>query len=295
MEPENAIPVRHPGRWAAAVAVAVMSAMLWNATVNNPRMEWAIVGQYLFDPQILAGLRMTLLLTVLAMAVGLVLGTVVAVMRMSENPLVRTAAQLYVWLFRSTPLIVQLLFWFYLAAVMPTLGLGIPFGPEWITFDTSLLISQITAAVLGLGLCEAAYTAEIVRAGILSVSKGQFEAGEALGMSPRRVLARIVLPQAMRVIVPPIGNSTISMLKTTALVLVIALPDLLTAAQAIYSQNLAQIPLLTVATAWYVFIVTVLTLVQNRIERKFSAGVAGVTRSRVRRRTLTAALSGGFR
>jgi polar amino acid transport system permease protein len=267
---EKAAPVRHLGRWLAGAVILVLLAQLFHGVVFNERLDWAVVGEYLFDPAILDGLQRTALLTVLAMLVGAVIGTILAMMRLSPNPVLSWSAGTYIWIFRSTPLIVQLLFWYFLAAVMPTVGLGIPFGPEFITFDTTKLISQLTAAVLGLGLCEAAYTAETVRAGILSVPRGQVEAAQALGLPKRRIMTRIVLPQAMRIITPPLGNSTISMLKTTSVVLVIALPDLLTAAQFIYSQNLQQIPLLVVATFWYVVLVSILTLVQQRVERRYS-------------------------
>jgi polar amino acid transport system permease protein len=267
---ETAAPVRHLGRWLAGAVILVLLAQLFHGVVFNDRLDWAVVGDYLFDPAILDGLRRTAVLTVLAMLVGAVIGTLLAMMRLSPNPLLSWVAGTYIWVFRSAPLIVQLLFWYFLAAVMPTIGLGIPFGPEFVTFDTTILIGQLTAAVLGLGLCEAAYTAETVRAGILSVPRGQIEAAQALGLPKRRIMARIVLPQAMRIITPPLGNSTISMLKTTSVVLVIALPDLLTAAQFIYSQNLQQIPLLIVATFWYVVLVSILTVVQQRVERRYS-------------------------
>jgi len=182
------------------------------------------------------------------------------------------AASAYVWFFRGTPLLVQLIFWFNLAALYPTLGFGIPFGPAFVEVDTNSLITPLLAAILGLGLNEGAYMSEIVRAGLLSVDPGQTDAAEALGMRKVQVFRRIVLPQAMRVIIPPTGNETISMLKTTALVSVIAIPDLLFAVQVIYSRNFDVIPLLITASLWYLLVTTVLSIGQYFIERHFKRG-----------------------
>ncbi len=185
------------------------------------------------------------------MAIGIVGGVLLAVMRLSPNPVLAGTAGVYVWLFRGTPLITQLIFWNFLASLYPRLGLGIPFGPTFVSVDTNAVISVFTAALLGLGLNEAAYMAEIVRGGIQSVDQGQSEAAGALGLSRAQTLRRIVLPQAMRVIVPPTGNETISMLKTTSLVVVIAYFELTVAVQTIYSRTFQTIPLLIVAALWY--------------------------------------------
>ena len=270
---EPIIRLRHPGRWVAAAALLVLAAMFVHFVVASPELRLDLVAGYLFEKSIMQGLLMTLKLTVVSMLVGLVLGTVLAVMRLSENPLIRGVAGGYVWLFRGTPILVQLLFWFFLGSVLPQISLGVPFGPEFASWPTNTLITQFTAAILGLGLNEAAYMAEIVRAGIGSVDRGQTEAAEALGMSPFTTYRRVVLPQAARLIVPPTANETISMLKLTSLVLVIGLPELTTTAQLIYGRNFQQIPLLIVASIWYLVLTTVLTLVQSRLEKRMSRGV----------------------
>ena len=226
-QPIKAVPVRHPGRWVAVVVLAVLAAMLLNTVLTNPGFRWDVVGRYIFSAPILNGLQNTLILTVLSMAIGIIGGIGLAVMRLSPNPVLTSVAGLYIWVFRGTPLIAQLLFWNFLAALYPQLSLGIPFGPAFVVFDTTQLITQFAACLLGLGLNEAAYMAEIVRGGLLSVDEGQTEAAGALGMSRAQTLRRIVLPQAMRVIIPPTGNETISMLKTTSLVVVIGYFELL--------------------------------------------------------------------
>ncbi|MBE2320716.1 amino acid ABC transporter permease [Solirubrobacter sp. CPCC 204708] len=267
MQPIDAVPVRRPGRWIAAIAVAVLAAAVVRSVATNPRFQWDVVGEMLFSERILHGLLLTLELTAIAMVAGVALGVVVAVARMSPNKLLAGAGAFYVWLFRGTPVLVQLLFWSFIAALYPTVGIG-PFEA-----DANLLITPFMAAVLGLALNEAAYMAEIVRAGIASVPEGQSEAASALGMSRLQMLRRIVLPQAMRVIVPPTGNETISMLKTTSLVSVIASSDLLYSAQLIYSQNFKQVPLLIVVCIWYLAITTLLSLGQAALERHYGRGV----------------------
>jgi polar amino acid transport system permease protein len=272
--PIKAVPVRHPGRWLAGAVILVLAAMLAHSLVTNENFHWDIVGKYLTTSSVLNGLKNTLILTALAMLIGIVGGILLAVMRLSANPLLSWTAAAYIWLFRGTPVITQLLFWFFLAALYPRLGLGIPFGPTFLSVDTNSLIAPFTAALLGLGLNEAAYMAEIVRGGILSVDHGQTEAAEALGMSRAKILRRIVLPQAMRVIIPPTGNETISMLKTTSLVIVIAYFELMTAVQQIYSRNFQTIPLLIVAAIWYLLLTSILTVIQGFIERRFARGVS---------------------
>jgi polar amino acid transport system permease protein len=231
-----------------------------------------VVGEYLFDERILEGLRVTIELTVIAMAIGIFLGIVLAVMRLSPNPLVSGGSWLYIWFFRGTPVLVQLLFWYNIAALYPKIALGIPFGPAFVHPDANALITPFTAAILGLGLNEGAYMAEIVRAGIISVPEGQGDAARSLGMTRLETMRRIVLPQAMRVIIPPTGNETISMLKTTSLVSVIAVADLLYAAQNIYSQNFKTIQLLTVASIWYIVCTSVLYVGQYYLERYYGRG-----------------------
>jgi amine acid ABC transporter, permease protein, 3-TM region, His/Glu/Gln/Arg/opine family len=266
------VPVRHPGRWVGVGVIAVLLAMLVHSLVVNPNWQWAYVQGYFAYPAIFGGILVTLELTVLAMVLGIVGGVVLAVMRLSPNPIVASAAWVYTWFFRGTPVLVQLLFWGFIARLYPELSLGIPFGPRFVTVDSNTLISTFTAAVLGLGLNEAAYMSEIVRAGILSVDHGQGEAAAALGMRRLQTMRRIVLPQAMRVIVPPTGNETISMLKTTSLVVVLALGDLLGVAALIYGGNFKQIPLLVVASLWYLIMTSVLSVIQYYVERRFARG-----------------------
>jgi polar amino acid transport system permease protein len=257
----------------AAAIVFVVAAALADSIATNPRFQWGTVGHYLFSARILRGLGATLELTVVSMVVGIVLGVLLAVMRLSPNPLVSGASWLYIWLFRGTPVLVQLLFWAYVSALYPHISFGIPFGgPQFAHADANTLITPFAAAILGLGLNEGAYMAEIVRAGILSVDEGQSEAAAALGMTRLKTLRRIVLPQAMRVIIPPTGNETISMLKTSSLVSVIAYTELLYSAQLIYSVNYRTIPLLIVASIWYLVVTTVLSIGQYYVERRFQRG-----------------------
>ncbi len=270
----RAVPLRHPGRWVVAVIVLVLAAMLGHSLVTNTRFHWAIIGQYFTSTRVLSGLAVTIELTVIAMAIGIVLGVLLAVMRLSPNPLVSGASWLYIWFFRGTPLLVQLLFWYNLSALYPRLGLGVPFGPQFVAGSANAFITPFVAAILGLGLNEGAYMAEIVRAGILSVDQGQTEAAQALGMTRLQTMRRIVLPQAMRVIVPPTGNETISMLKTTSLVSVIAVTDLLYAVELIYAANYRTIPLLIVASIWYLIVTSILTIGQYYVERYFARGAA---------------------
>ncbi|MEU1301668.1 amino acid ABC transporter permease [Streptomyces shenzhenensis] len=261
---------RHYGRWAGMAVLAVLAAMLINTLFTNERFQWGVVADYFGTASIVQGLLRTLWLTAAAMAIGIVLGTVLAVMRLSPNPVLSSSASAFVWFFRGTPLLVQLIFWYNLSALYPKLSLGIPFGPEFVSGSANNFITVYVAALLGLGLNEGAYMSEIVRAGINSVPPGQREAAEALGMSSRRILFRIVLPQAMRVIIPPTGNQLIGMLKTTSLVSVIAVPDLLYSAQMIYSSNFQTIPLLIVASIWYLIVTTILSIGQYFVERRFS-------------------------
>jgi polar amino acid transport system permease protein len=217
----------------------------------------------------------TLELTAISMVIGVALGIVLAVMRLSPNPLVSSAAWVYVWLFRGTPVLVQIIFWNYISALYPRLSLGLPFGgPQVAHGNANSVITPFLAAVLALGLNEAAYMAEIVRAGLQSVDEGQSEAAYALGMTRLKTLRRIVLPQAMRLIIPPTGNETISMLKTSALVSVVAVTDLLYAAQLIYSRTYQTIPLLIVASIWYLAVTTVLSIGQYYLERHYRRGSA---------------------
>jgi len=265
-------PVRHPGRLAAISVIAVLTAMAVHMMITNERFQWDVIGHYLFAPPILTGVVRTLTLTAIAMAIGVVLGVIAAVARLSPNPIVSRTALLYIWFFRGTPLLVQLLFWFFLGYLLPEISFGIPFGPEFVSFSSNTLITPFFAAIVGLGINEGSYMSEIVRAGILSVPRGQTEAALAIGMTRMQVMRRVVLPQAMRVIIPPTGNETIGMLKNTSLVIMIGYAELLTSASLIYARTYETMPLLIVAALWYLLITAVLSIAQHFIERHFGRG-----------------------
>ncbi|MFE2089132.1 amino acid ABC transporter permease [Streptomyces sp. NPDC059460] len=267
--------LRHPWRWVAVVVLAYVAVRVVRAFAGNDNMHWDVVGHYLFAPAVLRGLLLTVELTAAAMGLAIAVGITIALMRLSPNPVLSTFGAGYVWFVRATPVVVQLLFWFFLAAVFPTISIDVPFGPTLFELDTNTLIGQFVAGMLGLGISESAYVAEIVRAGIASVDRGQTEASQSLGMSRMRMMRWVILPQAMRVIIPPVGNAVINMTKMTAVVLIIGLPDLMTSVQLIYSRNFFQIPLLTVACFWYVLLVSALTVLQLRLERRFGRGVLG--------------------
>ena len=271
-EPIKAIPVRHPGRWIATAVILLFVAMFINMALTNPNFEWNVIGEYLFNNRIIAGVWATVWITIVAMLAGIVLGVLLSVMRLSPNPVLSNVASGYIWFFRGTPVLVQLIFWFNLAVLVPHISIGVPFGPTLVSWDTNSVITPFVAALLGLGLNEAAYMAEISRAGIQSVDEGQVEAASALGMSRAQAMRRIVLPQAMRVIIPPTGNEVISMLKTTSLVSVVAMPELLYNTQQIYARTYQTIPLLIVASIWYLFLTSLLTIGQYYIERHYGRG-----------------------
>ena len=268
----KAVPVRHPGRWVAIVIIGVLVAMAVNSIVTNSSWDWPFQLENAFSTPVLQGVATTLWLTVVAMLMGVVLGVILAVMRLSPNPVLTGAAWFYIWLFRGTPVYVQLIIWATIGALYKQVSLGIPFGEAFVTFDTRTLIPNVVAALLGLGLNEAAYMAEIVRAGILSVDEGQTEAASALGMSRLLTLRRIVLPQAMRVVVPPTGNETISMLKTTSLVVAVPYYELLFNAQAIGTRTFRPFPMLIMASLWYLAMTSVLMIGQYYIERHSAKG-----------------------
>jgi polar amino acid transport system permease protein len=268
----NAVPVRHPGRWAATAVVVILGLAMAQSVVTNPRYQWDVVGRYLFSQPILDGLRLTLMLTVVAEALGILLGVGLAVMRLSPNPVLSRSSWAYLWFFRGTPLLVQLIFWYNLSALYPTVSLRLPFGPTLLEGNANSLITPFVAAIFGLALNEGAYMAEIIRGGLVGVHSGQSEAAKALGMTHLQTLRRIVLPQAMKLIIPPTGNQTILMLKTTSLVSVLALTDLLYTAQSIYSRSFQTMALLTVVSLWYLAATSVLTVGQHFLERHFSEG-----------------------
>jgi polar amino acid transport system permease protein len=255
--------------WAATIAVAL--GVGWSVA-NNKNFEWGVVGQWLTAGSILRGLWVTLGLTVVSMLIGVALGLVLAVGRLSDARLPRMLSGLYIWFFRGTPLLVQLIFWYNLSTLFPTLGIGIPFGPSFMSWKTNDVITPLTAAIAGLALNEAAYMAEIIRGGLLSVDRGQFETAEAFGMTRLRALRRIIIPQAMRSIVPPTGNQLISMIKATSLVSVIAMGDLLYSVQAVYNRTFEVVPLLLVAVLWYLLITSILNAGQSVVEKYYARG-----------------------
>lgn len=256
---------------AVAVIVIVVGA-IWDV-ITNERFGWNTVFEYLFNPQILSGVGLTLFLTVVSMTIGILLGIVLAIMRLAKNPTFSTVARGYIWFFRGTPLLVQLIFWYNIAALYPVIALGLPFGGPSIPIgEANVLITPLTAALLGLALNEAAYMAEIIRSGIQSVDEGQRDAGRAIGMTEAKLMMRVVLPQAMRIVIPPTGNQVISMLKGTSLVSVLAISDLLYSAQIIYALNYQTIPLLLVACVWYLAMTSVLTAIQGRLEARYGKG-----------------------
>lgn len=272
----HAVPNRHYGRMASAAIVLWVGLGLLVSAIGNPNFQWDVVADYFTSSSILSGLWMTLKLTVVSMAIGVTLGLILALMRISGNSVLASVGWLYIWFFRGTPLLVQIIFWFNLAALYPVIGLGVPLGPSFIELNATQLITPFTAAVFALGLNEAAYMAEIVRAGLQSVDEGQNDAGLALGMRRRKVMRVVVIPQAMRVIIPPTGNQTIGMLKFTSLVSVIALPELLYSAQLIYSRTFETIPLLMVACIWYLIVTSILTVGQYYLERHYAKGSSRV-------------------
>lgn len=275
------IPPWHPSWWIGGAILLSLVAGFVHVLATNANMRWNIVAAYLFHPEILAGLGRTLLLTALAMVIGLAIGILLAIMRLSKNPVFQGVSWTWIWFFRGVPPLVQLIFWYNLALLFPTLSLGVPFGPELASWDTNALITPFSAAILGLSLTESGYAAEMIRAGIQAVSVGQSEAAASLGMTRAQALRRIILPQALRIVIPPIGNDTISMLKFTSLVSVLALPDLLYSAQMIYSRTYQTIPLLIVATIWYLALSTILTAIEHRIERRLAAGKPGPSRQQL--------------
>ncbi|ROZ84490.1 amino acid ABC transporter permease [Gordonia sp. OPL2] len=273
--PIKAVPLRHPGQWIAAAVVLILVALfVWGAATNDA-YRWDTYAKYLFDTRILSGVWYTLVLTVLAMIIAIILGVVLAVMRLSPNPVLRYTAWVYLWIFRGTPVYVQLVFWGLFPSIYKRIDLGIPFTVQFAHFDIQALNAAFLFAMIGLALNEAAYMAEIVRAGVSSVGEGQTEASVALGMSWAQTMRRTVLPQAMRVIIPPTGNELISMLKTTSLVAAVPFTnELYGRARDISGVNFQPIPLLMVASTWYLVITSVLMVGQFYLERYYSKGAS---------------------
>lgn len=271
----RARPLRRPGRWVWAVLLVLFLAWFAEALATNKNIDYSVVAQYLFNDRILGGVGVTLLITVISMLIAVVLAVILAAMRLSGNPVMVVFSSAYVWLFRGTPLLVQIVIWGYFGLIFEKISIGIPFTDVvfW-QVDTNTLITALVAGILALTLNEAAYAAEIVRSGMISVDPGQKEAAASLGMSPLYTFTRIMLPQAMRVIIPPMGNELISMIKNTSLLSLIAVLEVYTVATQISAQNLKQVELLIVVSVWYLIIVSVLSVPQYYLERRFGRGTA---------------------
>ncbi|MFG2969933.1 amino acid ABC transporter permease [Streptomyces sp. NPDC090075] len=261
----KAIPVRHYGRWVSGVVVLALVVMIGIA-FSNAKINYSVIPDYLFDKGIVSGAWTTLYISVLAMVLGVALGVILAVMRLSSNPVTSTVSWFYIWFFRGTPVLVQLLLWYNIALVFPILNLG------FYKDEMNQVMTPVLTALLGLGLNEAAYMSEIVRAGIQSVDEGQTEASHALGMTQGQTLRRVILPQAMRVIIPPTGNEFINMLKTSSLAYAVQLPELIKKATDISSTSLAVVEMYFVACIWYLFLTTIFSIVQYYIERRYARG-----------------------
>ena len=297
--PIDAVPVRRPGRWVAVAILALLAAIILKIVITNDAFNWSFVRQAMIQTPVIRGLLIgTLLGTALSMIVGVVLGVLIAVMRLSDNAVLKYSAWFYTWFFRAIPRLVLLTIMGTLGVLWPHgLGIGVPFGHElanlfgidgnmtFFTVNANQLFSGLFGGVVGLGLSEAAYMAEIARAGILSVDTGQSEAAAALGMSRRLAMRRIILPQAMRVIVPPTGNETIAMLKDTSLLIGIPLgTEMFFQLEAIGSRTYQIFPVLVAAVIWYLIVCSVLMVVQARLEAHFGRGSGGrPVRARVRR------------
>lgn len=289
------VPVRHVGRWFGVAGAALFLAMLAHtmlfkvasarvacSNINGVqschhvmvwRYQWNIVRQYFFTSEVFHGLLVTMELTVIAMVIGIVLGMVIAIMRMSPNRVLSAIAWTYTWFFRGTPVLVQLIFWAFIGALYPHLTIGVPFlHATFVHINVNASLTPFKAVIIGLGLNEGAYMSEIARSGLISVDEGQIEAATSLGMTRRQTLRLVVIPQAMRVIIPPTGNEVISMLKTTSLASTVGVIELLGAVTNIYSVNYKVIPLLVVASIWYLMVTTVLSIGQFYLERRFARG-----------------------
>jgi polar amino acid transport system permease protein len=271
----NAVPLRRPGRWIAAVIILGLLALFIYGASKNANYQWETYRKYIFDQRISKGAWVTLQVTFWAMVIGIALGVVLAVMRLTSNPVLSGVAWVYLWIFRGTPVYVQLVFWGLFSSLYPHIRFGIPWGPTIAHFDIQGLDAAFFFTCLGLGLNESAYMAEIVRAGITSVGEGQTEAATALGMSWGLTMRRIVLPQAMRVIIPPTGNEVISMLKTTSLAIAVPLvSELYNQAHQISGVIFRPIPLLLVASTWYLAMTSLLMIGQYFLEKRFSRGAS---------------------
>jgi polar amino acid transport system permease protein len=272
----DAVPLRHPWRLVAAAVITILVGLFLYGMATNPAYRWNIFAKYLFNDRILFGVWNTLQLTIYSMVLAIVLGVVLAVMRLSPNPIFRSVSWVFLWIFRGTPIYVQLSFWGLIPTIYANIQLGVPFGPSFFHLNLQALSIPFILAMLGLALNEAAYMAEIIRAGISSVPEGQSEASTALGMSWGMTMRRTVIPQAMRVIIPPTGNEVISMLKTTSLVTAVPYAfDLYSiATREIAARTFEPVPLALVAVAWYLLMTSILMVGQYYLERYYSRGAS---------------------
>jgi len=274
-EPLEIVRLRHWGRWVSAVVILGLLVAVFVA-LSQAQINWSSVPDFVVYRVMLVGLLNTVLLAVIAQTVAIVIGIVIALMRRSANPVAKWFATAYIWLFRGLPVLLQILIWYNLALVIPTISIPLPFGGYLLNEPTNVLVSAFTAALLGLALNESAYMAEIVRAGLNSVDGGQTEAAKSIGMSPALTLRRVVLPQAMRVIIPPTGNDFIDMLKGTSIASVIGVTELLHASNNISSHNLLVMETLFAAAIWYMVVVTIAGVGQHYLERTFGSAERGV-------------------
>ncbi|TDC36323.1 amino acid ABC transporter permease [Micromonospora sp. 15K316] len=307
-EPIRAVPVRHPGRWITVAVLAVLAAMFVHVLVTNKAFNWSFMVDKMFRPPIIEGLlRGTVLMTVVAMVIGVALGVLVAIMRLSDNPILRAVGWLYTWFFRAVPRLVLLAVFGNIGILWSRIEFGVPFDTQLgqlfgidnlqlrlFGFSSRDILTGFMAGLLGLALSEAAYMAEIVRAGIQSVDGGQTEAAQALGMSRGQLLRRVVLPQAMRVIIPPTGNETIAMLKDTSLLLYVPVSvELFFQLDAVGKRTFQIFPMYVAACLWYLFLTSILLVGQYFLERHFGKGYGPAGRARLRLRTIAAEQGGG--
>jgi polar amino acid transport system permease protein len=290
----TAIPLRHPGEWASAVIIVALLVLFLIGAATNSVYDWRTYGHYLFDKRVSQAAMITLIITGLAMLFAVILGVLLAVMRLSRNRVLKAVSWAFLWFFRGTPVYVQLVFWGLLAVIYKHVDLGIPFYHQFAHIQTGAFFSAFWLAVIGLSLNEAAYMAEIVRAGISSVNEGQYEAAKALGMSWGQTMRQIVMPQAMRVIIPPTGNELISMLKTTSLVAAVPYSfELYSRTRDLSSETFNPIPMLLIACTWYLFFTSVLMVGQFYLERHFARGASRQMSARQLRVLAAAQLESG--
>lgn len=268
------VALQHPIRNTLVALFVLVTAWMGLSVVLNENMRWDVVGRYLFATPILKGAQVTIILTIASMVIGILIGLLVAAARMSHSRVLSALSATYVGFIRSVPLLVQLIFWFNIAIIFPKIRIGIPFTDIGLEQDSNVLITSIVASIIGLSLHESALMAEIIRGGIMSVPRGQREAAQTLGFSDRKILLKIIIPQALRAIIPPTGNQLINMMKATAMVAFIAGGDLLTAAQNIYTRNMFVIPLLIVITIWYLALTIIASIGQAALEKKYGKGFA---------------------